>query len=111
MTMEDLECFVRLIGNHPIARIQTEYIDRTPHMESLIERTIDFDALEKINQHALSVQNNAQVNEEVKKLRAFDEAAHCIGEDENAEDEFKPCKKATGIKAVEESFEYEETLF
>jgi type IV conjugative transfer system coupling protein TraD len=111
MTMEDLECFVRLIGHHPIARIQTEYIDRKPHMEPLIERTIDFDALEKINQHALSVQNNPEVNEEVKKLRAFDEAAHCVGEDENAEDEFKPRKKATGIKAVEESFEYEETLF
>ena len=111
MTMEDLECFVRLIGSHPIARMKTEYIDRKPHMEPLIERVIDFDALEKINQLALSVQNNPQISDEVKKLRAFDEAAHQVGEDENAPNVVKLRNKATGIDAMETTFDYEETLF
>lgn len=87
MTMEDLECFVRLIGNHPIARIKTDYVERTPHMEPLIERDIDFDALEKINNQALAVQHDPNIDPEVKKIQTFDEASYEIGE---SEDTFEP---------------------
>lgn len=84
MTMEDLECFVRLIGNHPIARIKTDYIERVPLMEPLVERTIDFDALEKINQHALLAEQNPDIAADVKKIRAFENEALEIGESEAA---------------------------
>ena len=82
MTMEDLECFVRVIGNHPIARVTSDYLERTPHMEALIERLIDFDALEKINQSALCAENDPDIRDEVKKLRVYDELAHRMGEDD-----------------------------
>lgn len=75
MTLEDLECFVRLIGNHPITRIKNKYIEREEVCEPLKERSIDFDALEKINQLALSAQNNPEVCDEVKKIKDFEEKA------------------------------------
>jgi len=78
MTMEDLECYVRLIGNHPIARIKTDYIERKARMEPLTERTIDFDALEKINQSALAAQHHPDVDGEVKKIQAMNEEVHTV---------------------------------
>lgn len=111
MTMEDLECFVRVVGNHPIARITTDYIERAQLKEPLIERDIDFDALEKINQDALRAQNNPEINDEVKKQLAFEEAAYIVGENEEALDKLKPGKKAVGIDAAEALMDYENTLF
>ena len=84
MTMEDLECFVRLIGNHPVARIKTTYLERKSHMEPLEERHIDFDALEKINQHALAAQHDPDIDPEVKKIQLVDEQIHEVGEREDA---------------------------
>lgn len=84
MTMEDLECFVRLIGNHPILRMKTDYIVREAHMEPLIERAIDFDALEKINQQALAIQNDPNVDVQVRRIQTFNEDAHVVGESEGA---------------------------
>jgi len=75
MTLEDLECFVRLIGNHPITRIKNKYIERKEICEPLKERSIDFDALEKINQLALNAQNNPDVCDEVRKIKDFEEKA------------------------------------
>ncbi|HBF07267.1 MAG TPA: type IV conjugative transfer system coupling protein TraD [Gammaproteobacteria bacterium] len=75
MTLEDLECFVRLIGNHPITKIKNKYIERDEICEPLKERSIDFDALEKINQLALSAQNNPEVCDEVRKIKDFEEKA------------------------------------
>ncbi|HHF0526721.1 TPA: type IV conjugative transfer system coupling protein TraD [Legionella anisa] len=82
MTMEDLECFVRLIGDHPIARIKTDYIDRKQLMEPLIERSIDFDALEKINQQALKIQNDAEVNPDVKRIHQHEELAEKVAQND-----------------------------
>ena len=84
MTMEDMECFVRLIGNHPIARMKTDYIERTPRIEPLIERVIDFDALEKINQDALCAQNHPDVLTDVRTIQAFNDEAHDVGETDDA---------------------------
>lgn len=83
MTMEDLECYVRVIGDHPIARIKMDYIERKACSEPLIERVIDFDALEKINQQALVVQLNPDVDVAVKKIQIFDEVASHLAENEN----------------------------
>ncbi|MEI6094364.1 MAG: type IV conjugative transfer system coupling protein TraD [Gammaproteobacteria bacterium] len=84
MTMEDLHCYVRVIGDHPIAKIKTEYVERQSLVEPLVERTIDFDALEKINQQAIIVQCNPDVDESVKKIQAFDEIIHSLGEREES---------------------------
>lgn len=86
MTMEDLECFVRLIGDHPIARMKTEYIDRKIGIEPLVERVIDFDALEKINRVVLQAENNPQVVGDVRKIQAFENHAHSVSENEQALD-------------------------
>lgn len=78
MTLEDLECYVRLIGNHPITRIKNKYIERDELCEPLKERSIDFDALEKINQLALSAQNNPDVCEEVRNIKDFEDNAEHV---------------------------------
>lgn len=85
MTMEDLECFVRVIGDHPIARVKSKYIDRIPLSAPLIEREIDFDALEKIHQSAIQAQNHPMVDAGVKKIQTFEENAFEIGENEDTE--------------------------
>jgi len=46
----------------------------------LIERVIDFDALEKINQAANAAEQDPEVDVEVKKMRVFDEEALAVGE-------------------------------
>lgn len=106
MTMEDLECFVRVIGDHPIARIKSDYLERTARMDVLVERVIDFDALEKINHDAMSLQNHPEVSDEVKKLRVFDDVANQVGDDETALD--KP-NKLNGAFTV--SMDFEDTCF
>ena len=101
MTMEDLECFVRVIGDHPIARVKSEYIERLELSAPFIERDIDFDALEKIQHMAIEVQTNPLVDEAVKKLQTFEEGAFDIGENDSA----------TPIEESQRDFEYEETRF
>jgi type IV conjugative transfer system coupling protein TraD len=110
MTMEDLSCFVRLIGDHPIAQLTMPYLERLAKMEPLEERVIDFDALEKINQEALSLQNNPEVNAAVKKQFALDELADRVADDENVLDTIK-AHKVTGIDALENKMSYGESLF
>lgn len=85
MTMEDLECFVRVIGDHPIARVKSDYIERVELSVPFIERNIDFDALEKIQHMAIEAQTNPLVDDAVKKLQTFEENAFDIGESENSE--------------------------
>ena len=78
MTLEDLECYIRLVGNHPITKIKNKYIERKDICESLQERVIDFDALEKINQAALKIQTDPNVHDAVKNIQKFEESAHII---------------------------------
>ncbi len=107
MTMEDLECYVRLIGNHPVARIKSDYIERKEHSVALVERTIDFDALEKINQAALNVENDPLVSDDVKKIRAFDERSNLIGENEQALDKPPVFNASRGVEEMESAISYE----
>ena len=110
MTMEDLECFVRVIGNHPIARIKSDYLERTAHMEALIERVIDFDALEKINRDAMRAQNHPEVSDEVRKLCRIDEAAFRAGEDADVLDKDKPANRFASMDVLEGILEQDEAF-
>ncbi|CAM3671313.1 putative conjugative transfer protein TraD (plasmid) [Legionella longbeachae NSW150] len=80
MTLDDMECYVRLVGNHPITRLKNQYIERKEICVPLIERTINFDALEKVNHRALMVQNNPQRNDDVKKIHQFETLAHEVSD-------------------------------
>ena len=102
MTLEDLECFVRMIGDHPIVRMTSDYLQRPEQMEALVERVIDFDALEKINHDALGVQNNPAAHDEVKSMRAFDDRAHQVGEKESALERPRPVVKSNPNKVIDE---------
>ena len=73
MTMEDLECYVRLTGNHPVTRIKSEYISRLTKVDPLIERHIDFDALEKVRGLALKAERDPLIDKEVKELHGYEE--------------------------------------
>lgn len=78
MTLEDLECYVRLVGNHPITHLKNKYIERNVICENLAERNIDFDALEKINQAILEVQNDPNVVDAVRSIQKFEDKASTI---------------------------------
>ena len=71
-TLEDLNCYIRLIGNHPVAKVQLNYIKREQLIEPLIERPINFDALEKINTEVLNIQSNPDINKEAKAIARFE---------------------------------------
>jgi len=96
-----LECFVRMIGDHPIVRMTSDYLQRPEQMEALVERVIDFDALEKINHDALGVQNNPAAHDEVKSMRAFDDRAHQVGEKESALERPRPVAKPVAHKVFD----------
>lgn len=72
MTLEDLSCYVKLIGDHPIAKMKLNYQSRPNIIKPLVEREINFDALEKINIEALKVQNNPGVDDAVKNIQSFE---------------------------------------
>lgn len=76
MTMEDLECYVRLVGNHPIAKIKSQYIEREEKIEPLIERSIDFDVLSKIQQQASLCEHHPEVDIEAKKIIDHEKLIH-----------------------------------
>ena len=111
MTLEDLECYVRLIGNHPITRIKNKYIQRKEICEPLNERSIDFDALEKINQLALSVQNNPDVCDEVRNIKVFeDEVENVLKtiDSPNEKDSLKSDDETLQIEISESPLVYKE---
>jgi type IV conjugative transfer system coupling protein TraD len=80
MTLDDGECYVRLVGKHPITQLKNKYIERKEQCESLIERSINYDALEQVSQHAFMIQNNPKVNQEVKKMHQFEAVAHEVAD-------------------------------
>lgn len=73
MTLNDLECYLRLVGDYPITKIKNTYVDYPEVCEALVERTINFDALEKLNQAALNAQNHPDVSKDVKKIAQFED--------------------------------------
>ncbi len=108
-TLEDLECYVRLAGGHPIAKIESEYIKREQLVEPLVERKINFDALEKINQDAVKAQLNPNIEDEVKNIKAFEDQANInmIGETE-ASTKNKSNKKTTSQQIEEQEASIQE---
>lgn len=78
MTLDDGECYVRLVGKHPITQLKNKYIEREELCEPLTERSINYDALEEVNHHAFRIQNNPEVNQEVKKMHQFEVVAHDV---------------------------------
>lgn len=82
MTLENLECYVRLVGNHPITHIKSKYVEREAICEPLIERQINFDALEKINQAVMQIQSDPNLDEQVKKINQHEKEALLIADKE-----------------------------
>ncbi|KTC69791.1 putative conjugative transfer protein TraD [Legionella birminghamensis] len=80
MTLDDMECYIRLVGNHPITRLKNQYIERKEICVPLVERAINFDALEKVNHRALMIQNDPSANEAVKRIHQFEKLAHDISD-------------------------------
>lgn len=82
MTLEDQECYIRLAGDHPIARMKSAYLKRKSIAESLIERPIDFDALDGLTGEILNAVQNPLCDDAVKKIQVFEQSANLILNDE-----------------------------
>ena len=89
--------------------MKTDYIDRETQVEPLIERVIDFDALEKINQAVLQAENDPLVSEDVKKIRVFESQAQEMSESEHAMDKRSVIDMAGLVEEQESSLIYHET--
>ena len=67
MNLENLHCYVRLAGNHPITQLSLAYQERKILLaEALVERTIDYDAIEKITVKATQAELNPSRDDGVK---------------------------------------------
>ena len=67
MNLENLHCYVRLAGNHPITPLALNYKERTCLLkQALVEREIDYDAIEKISAKAAQAEINPQRDDGVK---------------------------------------------
>lgn len=111
MLMEDLECYVRVVGDHPIAKFKINYIERKELIEPLIERKIDFDALEKINQAAAIAQNHPDVAAEVRKIQSFEDSVYAEEKRELLTDKEYKVHASQRIEESEASLQYEETRY
>ena len=79
MNLENLSCYVRLAGNHPITRLSLDYKERKPLLkDALIERTIDYDAIEKISVKAKQTELNPNRDEGVKLEQKANQANDLI---------------------------------
>ncbi|MCF6768405.1 type IV conjugative transfer system coupling protein TraD [Thiotrichales bacterium 19S11-10] len=79
MQLEDLECFVRLVGNHPITRIKSDYVSNRKVLleKSLIERAINWDAIKVItSQLALIEKNNPKTKKKKTLNNNLDNEEH-----------------------------------
>ncbi|MAY13706.1 MAG: type IV conjugative transfer system coupling protein TraD [Oceanospirillaceae bacterium] len=83
MTLNDLECYIRLVGDYPITRVKNTYVDYPEISEALVERDINFDALEKINQEIQQIQNHPDVSDEVKKINQFEDLSYKASESDD----------------------------
>jgi type IV secretory pathway TraG/TraD family ATPase VirD4 len=80
MNLENLNCYVRLAGNHPITRLAIDYKERKQLLEQpLVERTIDYDAIEKVTREALKAENNPERDEAVKVEQEANQVNYKIG--------------------------------
>ncbi|STX81270.1 putative conjugative transfer protein TraD [Legionella busanensis] len=82
MTLENLECYVRLVGNHPITFVKNNYVERETICKPLIERQINFDALDSINQAIIQIQSDRNIDESVRKINLFEKEALSLAERE-----------------------------
>ena len=69
MTLPDLTYFVRLVGDHPITRLSSAYVeDREVLLGTPLEkRSIDWDAIKKISIAAANAENDPNVVDAVRK--------------------------------------------
>jgi type IV conjugative transfer system coupling protein TraD len=81
MMMDDLEFYVRLLGNHPILHTRLDYKKRPEIANAFSERAIDFDALEKMNKAAALAEHHPERDDAVKKQQAFEQTARKISDD------------------------------
>ncbi|MGJ3494541.1 type IV conjugative transfer system coupling protein TraD, partial [Piscirickettsia salmonis] len=68
MQLEDLNFYLRLVGNHPITKIHSPYVKgRQQTIEhALVERKIDWDAIKKIADVAEEIENNPECDDSIK---------------------------------------------
>ena len=84
MNLENLNCYVRLAGNHPITRLAIDYKERKQLLEQpLIERAIDYDAIEKVTLEALKAENNPERDEAVKVEQKVNQVNDKVGSNAN----------------------------
>ena len=85
MNLENLSCYVRLAGNHPITRMALDYKERKPLLKfALIERKIDYDAIEKVAISAKQAELNPDRDPAVKFEQKTNEANEQMAKDADA---------------------------
>ncbi len=91
MNLENLNCYVRLAGNHPITRLAIDYKERKQLLEQpLVERTIDYDAIEKVTMEALKAENNPERDEAVKVEQNANQVNYKLGNNADFIGKLKP---------------------
>lgn len=110
LTLADLECYLKVLGNHPILKSKVPYCQRQKLVEPLVKREIDFEILYKLQQKAQLVQYDLNIDNDIKKIHKFEDTAHLVGEGLLPEDlpksqEAKPMKNLDPNLALAEEID------
>ncbi|WP_203249991.1 type IV conjugative transfer system coupling protein TraD [Cysteiniphilum marinum] len=90
MNLENLTCYVRLAGNHPITRIANKFKTRHKLIEhGLVERVIDYDAIEKVTINAAQAETNPERNDAVKIEQKVNKANDIVAKQADLADKDK----------------------
>ena len=105
MTLEDLSCYARVVGDHPIAKLTHTYQHRPILVNALDKRKINFDAL--VAEQASHVENHPLVDAAAKKIKQVQQTADAVGDDCQLSDEAfsetkELCIKHSGDGQVDE---------
>ena len=106
MQLDDLSCYVRLSGNHPITLLDLPYVeDRDLRMDqALVERKIDWDSIKKVTDAAQVAEHDPQVDHSVKQEQANNKQMEIISNNADLADDPKKLNefshKKTTSKAV-----------
>ncbi|MDA0910327.1 MAG: type IV conjugative transfer system coupling protein TraD [Proteobacteria bacterium] len=119
MTMNDLEFYIRLVGDHPITHMNCDYVTGRKVLldKPLEERVIDWDAIKKITLAAAEAENNPEVVSEVKAEQQHNKETDKVANDENAtgdsnhKNQTNKSNDAHSTETIESSLVYHEHKF
>ncbi|MDA0911940.1 MAG: type IV secretion system DNA-binding domain-containing protein, partial [Proteobacteria bacterium] len=111
MTLENLTCYIRLAGNHPITKLKLKYKERQRLIDkALVERVIDYDAIEKVNAKAKQAEINPDRDDAVKVEQKANKANDIVAKQADLAEQDKLQQLSHEIEETEASISFHDFM-